>query len=251
MWVTIFTSILLIILLVLPYLVGVDGYRPKVLAAINKEFPGKLTVEKAQLRFLPRPGLTLTQIRLEAAQGEAQPMLLIPKADLVLDIKSLLKKERRVSLIASESALTVECKDSGECNLRTLLQALSTRKSAPAQTDSKERASFFENFRVKEVRLEKANVSIATPGWRSNPEVRDFHATFGKKEWKVAFLLDRCAPSEEIHLAISEPKISVLGSTRNGSLAAWNGSILWNGEAQLTHGKQRWTAPLSQVSCTP
>ena len=74
--------VIMILLLVLPYLIDSDTLKAKLQATIEQQTGGQVHYQQAELSFLPRPSITLHQIKLdipERVQGRVGTIQIYPE----------------------------------------------------------------------------------------------------------------------------------------------------------------------------
>jgi uncharacterized protein involved in outer membrane biogenesis len=225
-------GVVLVILLLVPFLIDVDKYRPRITAEVESRTGRKLEIGKIRARLLPTAGFTIEDVTLGPPVGFADVNLL--KADKVsgsVSLSALFRGEVDVSSIEIEKPHVVLATDErGRTNYDFSAPASAGHKpAAPASSSS---SSFvLDSVAIKGAELDLVDVrahragspSVKLSGVNLDMSQLDFSAG-GMKNWKGS-------------VPLSGVKLEVAGlppvTFRSGDLRLENGAAAGKCEADL------------------
>ena len=133
LWIPALALTIIVALLVIPPLVGINGYRSRIARALSNSVGRPVRISSVELRLFPRPGFVITDLTVdEDPQYGAEPVLHASKVTTAIRLASLWAGRLEISRISvDEASLNLVHTASGQWNLDTLF-----RTATKSQTES-------------------------------------------------------------------------------------------------------------------
>lgn len=242
-------ALLLVALLVAPYFLDIDRYRPAIVEALAKETGRAVEIERLGLHFLPSVHVHVANLRLKNPRGfPAGDTVAVERIDIGLAFWPLLRRQVEVTSVTIQSvAVNLLTNQRGRTNSSSLL---ARRRPSRAQKQSAEAVPAISLTRVGSVALEDVSITAGTfrqgrkrvyPAWTIsgiNLEARGFD--FSEAQWlkKVEAEIDlstieMTSPALRQPLRFSDGDVAVKENAAEGDFTLALGQVAARGTLKV------------------
>ena len=242
-------ALLLVVLLVAPYFLNIDRYRPAIVGLLAKETGRPVEIESLSLHFLPSVHVHVATLRLKNPRGfPVGDTVAAERIDIGLAFWPLLRRQVEVTSVTIRSvAVNLLTNERGRTNYRSLL---GRRRPSRARKENAEAAPAVSLTRVDSVALEDVSITAGTfrrgrkrvyPAWAIsgiNLEARGFD--FSEPQWRKKIeaevdlsTIEMTSPALRQPLRFSDGNVIVKENAAEGDFALAVGRLAARGTLKV------------------
>ncbi|HLB58933.1 MAG TPA: AsmA-like C-terminal region-containing protein [Bdellovibrionota bacterium] len=148
-------ALFIVIAAILPFVIKIDHFRPKIVEMINKKISGRVELGEMHLRVLGGLGANIDGVTVFGSKlfGE-KPILIVKEATIKASLLSLITKRPDVSIVLTNPALTIERNSEGVWNIFDLVGEKEKRAEVEEKKEEEKKGELPQYLRNAKLSLE-------------------------------------------------------------------------------------------------